>query len=52
MCNTDKGCQKPAQLKGKPGDCSPEQINNCHGAVKKHPCLPQKKARQAKGKSR
>ena len=31
-------CEKPEKLKGKPGECSPEQIKECHGQVKKHPC--------------
>ena len=25
-------------LKGKPGECSPEQIRKCHGDNKEHPC--------------
>jgi hypothetical protein len=32
-------CQKPENLKGKPGECSPEQIKACHGDVKDHPCV-------------
>lgn len=32
-------CQKPDQLKGKPEECSPEQIRKCHGDVKEHPCV-------------
>lgn len=32
-------CQKPENLKGgKPGECSPEQIEICHGKQKEHPC--------------
>ena len=31
-------CQKPWNLKGKPGDCAPAQIRKCHGSAKKHPC--------------
>jgi ArsR family transcriptional regulator len=31
-------CEKPGKLKGKPGECTPEQIRECHGEVKKHPC--------------
>lgn len=31
-------CQKPEHLKGDPKDCSPEQIRECHGDVKEHPC--------------
>ncbi len=37
MCDC-KGCQHPEKLKGKPEDCSPEQIRECHGDVEKHPC--------------
>ncbi len=42
MCCSDKksGCQCPAELKGKPGDCTPKQIEKCHGAGKDHPCAP------------
>jgi len=38
---SEKGtrCQKPEQLKGKPEDCSLEQIKQCHGEVEMHPCL-------------
>ena len=32
------GCQKPDRLKGKPGDCTPDEIKKCHGQSKKHPC--------------
>jgi len=41
MCQPEKGneCQRPEKLKGKPGDCTPEQIMECHGKTKKHPCL-------------
>jgi hypothetical protein len=39
MCEKGKCCQKPEQLKGKPQDCSPEQITKCHGDAKAHPCL-------------
>jgi len=31
-------CKKPDRLKGKPEDCSPEQIRECHGEVREHPC--------------
>ena len=40
MCDGKTGCQKPEQLKGKPEDCSPEQIRKCHGDVENHPCVP------------
>jgi hypothetical protein len=31
-------CQKPEHLKGKPGECTPEQIKECHGETPNHPC--------------
>jgi hypothetical protein len=37
MCDC-KGCQHPEKLQTKSGDCSPEQIRECHGDVEKHPC--------------
>jgi len=37
MCNDC--CQKPDQLKGKPEECSPQQIKVCHGDAKDHPCV-------------
>ena len=43
MCCTNEkkeGCRKPENLKGKPEDCSPEQIRQCHGDVEEHPCAP------------
>ena len=39
MCGKKKGCKKPRKLKGKPEECSPEQIRKCHGGRKQHPCL-------------
>ncbi len=39
MCEKGKCCQKPEQLKGKPEECSPEKIKECHGDVKDHPCV-------------
>jgi hypothetical protein len=38
MCDGNAKCQKPEELKGKPQDCSPEQIRKCHGDVAEHPC--------------
>ncbi|HUT61689.1 MAG TPA: hypothetical protein VNA25_27945 [Phycisphaerae bacterium] len=38
MCGEEKTCQKPENLKGKPEDCSPEQIAKCHGDAAEHPC--------------
>lgn len=51
MCEQDKCCQKPEQLRGKPQECSPEQIKLCHGDVKGHPCLPPEEPRRQKGKA-
>ncbi|NQT85793.1 hypothetical protein HQ560_03455 [bacterium] len=42
MCAKPKGgCRRPDDLKGKPTECTPEQIRKCHGDVdpKKHPCV-------------
>jgi hypothetical protein len=39
MSDAKKKCQKPKELKGKPQECSPEQIRKCHGDAKKHPCV-------------
>jgi len=39
MC---KNCQQPIKLKDKPANCSPEQIRECHGDVKEHPCTKEK----------
>jgi hypothetical protein len=39
MCDEKKECQKPEELVGKPGECSPEQVEKCHGDVKEHPCV-------------
>ena len=38
MCDEKKACQKPENLKGDPKECSPEQIEECHGDVEEHPC--------------
>ena len=32
-------CCHPDKSKGKPGECSPEQIIECHGEVEKHSCV-------------
>lgn len=41
MCQSESGkeCEHPERLKGKPGECSPEQIKECHGDVGKHRCV-------------
>ena len=36
MCNGQ--CEHPDKLQGKPEECTPEQIKECHGDVKDHPC--------------
>ena len=33
-------CEKPEFLKTVPGECTPEQIEKCHGSAKNHPCSP------------
>jgi hypothetical protein len=50
MCEKGNCCQKPEQLKGKPKDCTPEQIKKCHGNIKAHPCLLQNDSRRQKGR--
>jgi hypothetical protein len=37
MCE-ECGCVRPEELKTKPEDCSPDQIRECHGEEKEHPC--------------
>ena len=36
--NEKKGCQKPENLKGRPSECTPEQIKKCHGSEPGHAC--------------
>jgi hypothetical protein len=40
MCGEKKGkCEHPERLGDRrPGDCPPEQIEECHGKAKKHQC--------------
>ena len=38
MCENGKCCQEPERLKGKPQDCTSEQIEKCHGDNEEHPC--------------
>jgi hypothetical protein len=44
MCRSEKpeGCQHPERLKTKPGECSAEQIQECHGQAVERPCLKEK----------
>ncbi len=38
-CKPMPKCAHPERLEGrKPGECSPEQIRECHGDPKEHPC--------------
>ena len=39
MCGEENKCEHPEKLKSKPGECSPEQIEKCHGDVEEHPCI-------------
>ncbi len=41
MCCNERqeSCHKPENLTGKPADCSPEQIRECHGEAEAHPCV-------------
>jgi len=32
-------CEQPEKLKGKPEECTPEQIKECHGDAQGHPCV-------------
>ncbi len=35
----NKVCQHPENLKGKPEECTPEQIRKCHKKIaSEHPC--------------
>jgi DNA-binding transcriptional ArsR family regulator len=43
MC--DCKCQQPEKLKGKPEECTLEQIKACHGD-KEHPCVDDKKSQK------
>ena len=38
MSTEESTCQKPEELTGKPEECSPEQIQKCHGSDQEHPC--------------
>ena len=38
MCEEKSKCERPEELEKRPEECSPEQIKNCHGDVKEHPC--------------
>jgi len=44
MCEKENekkcGCMHPENLKKNPAECTPEQIKECHGDIKDHPCVP------------
>jgi len=42
--NQSNPCLKPDKLKGKPEECTPEQIKECHGDVENHPCVTPEKS--------
>jgi len=42
MCESKCCCEKPERLERTPGECSPEQIEECHGNAAEHPCVSDK----------
>ncbi len=45
MCQQDNNscaCQQPEKLVGKPGECSPKQIKECHGEENVCSCFQEK----------
>lgn len=36
-------CERPEKLKGRPDECTPQQIKECHGEGQGHPCKGEKK---------
>jgi hypothetical protein len=42
-CDEKSGCQIQEKLKGKPQECNPDQIKECHGKKTEHPCIDSKK---------
>jgi ArsR family transcriptional regulator len=41
-------CQQPNKLMDKPDNCTPEQIRQCHGDSKEHPCTKENCASEPK----
>jgi len=37
-CDPKSECAHPEKLRGDPSECTPEQIQECHGEVTEHPC--------------
>jgi hypothetical protein len=49
MCiHKNTGCRIQDKLKGKPEECSSEQIRECHGTEIHHPCVEIKKEQNKK----
>lgn len=42
----DCRCGKPEHLKGKPEDCTPEEVRKCHGEAGAHPCCGSQKQQE------
>ena len=38
MCDEKDSCAKPGELKSTPKECTPEQVQECHGDTGQHPC--------------
>ena len=38
MCDPEKQCEKPENLKTTPEESTSEQIKECYGDVEDHPC--------------
>jgi hypothetical protein len=43
MCCNNCNCQHPDKREGKVGDCSAEQIKECHGTEEEHACIREEK---------
>ena len=43
------GCKFPDKLKEKPTDCTPKQIKECHGSIRRHACLPKRGEKKGLG---
>lgn len=41
---SENKCECPENLKGKPGECTPEQIKICHGDKEDHSCTEKSKS--------
>jgi len=48
-CDTKGSCRKQEHLIGRPEDCTPRQIRECHGEVREHPCLAPQDEKQEQG---